>query len=48
MPDQFGGEKVRKLKMSGFNELLDKLSVKLLWMTQYEVASDFLKTLEGR
>jgi len=44
--DQFGGEKVRKLKMSGFNELLDQLASAPM-DDQYKIASNFLKNWMG-
>jgi serine phosphatase RsbU (regulator of sigma subunit) len=44
--DQFGGEKVRKLKMSGFNELLDQLASAPM-DGQYKIASNFLKNWMG-
>ena len=45
-PDQFGGEDVKKLKMSGFNELLDQLAEKPM-NEQYKIASNFLKDWMG-
>ena len=44
--DQFGGERVKKLKMSGFNGLLDELSSAPM-DSQYELASNFLNTWKG-
>lgn len=41
-PDQFGGENVKKLKMSGFNNILDQLSL-VPMDQQYKIASNFLK-----
>lgn len=44
--DQFGGKDIKKLKMSGFNGLLDKLS-KTPMDSQHEIANNFLENWKG-